>query len=331
MGRANARRVRHPTGRLEHHGHPKDITGQIQGLRPAQADIPGGAAGGGVLHGWAKTVEGANVTFSRCPLAIPGMCRDVKVLDVTPHGPHGAEHGFFTMRLENPGIAQAVAGQFLMVRAAAFGVNPVWPRPFSISRLTPDAITLFIQACGRGTDILAGLGAGDTVTIWGPLGQGFAMEPESRTLMLAGGVGLAPFVEYTASHPVPANLALLFGHRAPLDCYPYAAMADRIRTTTFLERTPADREVFIGLLDEQVAAYADGLIVACGPRPFLVTVARLARKYSARAQVSLENRMACGVGGCLGCVEKNALGGYVQTCTQGPVFWVEELQLTGDA
>jgi len=47
--------------------------------------------------------------------------------------------------------------------------------------------------------------------------------------------------------------------------------------------------------------------------------------------VSLENRMACGVGGCLGCVEKNALGQYVQTCTQGPVFWVEELQLSEEA
>ena len=62
-----------------------------------------------------------------------------------------------------------------------------------------------------------------------------------------------------------------------------------------------------------------------------MTVARLARRYGARAQVSLENRMACGVGGCLGCVEKNALGQYVQTCTEGPVFWVDELSLSEDA
>lgn len=264
-------------------------------------------------------------------MAIPGTCHDVRVLSVTPFGPNGAEHGYFTMVLENPGFATAAAGQFFMVRPQAFGDNPIWPRPFSISRLTPEGLTLFIQVCGRGTEIMAKLRAGDTVTVWGPLGQGFAVEPETPTLMLAGGVGLAPFVEYAATFPYPPHLTLLFGHRAPLDCYPYATMTRHITATAFEERTPADRETFIEMLDTQVAAFADGLILACGPRPFLVTVARLARKYSARAQVSLENRMACGVGGCLGCVEKNALGGYVQTCTQGPVFWVEELQLSEDA
>jgi len=264
-------------------------------------------------------------------LGIPGTCRDVRVLSVTPHGPGGAEHGYFTMTLENPGIATAAAGQFFMVRPQAFGENPIWPRPFSLSRLTPEALIFFVQVCGRGTDIMAKLHPGDTVTIWGPLGQGFAVEPETPTLMLAGGVGLAPFVEYAATFPYPPHLSLLFGHRAPLDCYPYEEMTRNIAAMDFPERSPEDLETFINLLDTQVAACADGLILACGPRPFLVTVARFARKYSARAQVSLENRMACGVGGCLGCVEKNALGGYVQTCTQGPVFWVEELQLTEDA
>jgi dihydroorotate dehydrogenase electron transfer subunit len=264
-------------------------------------------------------------------LGISTCCREARVLSVAPHGPHGAEHGCFTLELENPGLVQAAAGQFVMVRPAAFGLDPVWPRPFSICRLSQGVLTLFIQVCGRGTDILARLAPGDTVTLWGPLGQGFAVEPETPTVMLAGGVGLAPFVEYAASHPHPANLSLVFGHRAPLSCYPFESAFRGIASAAFQERTPEDRQTFCALLDERVAALADGLILACGPRPFLLTVARLARKYSARAQVSLENRMACGVGGCLGCVEKDALGQYVQTCTQGPVFWVEELALTEDA
>jgi dihydroorotate dehydrogenase electron transfer subunit len=259
------------------------------------------------------------------------VCREARVLSIAYCGPHGAEHGCFSLELENPGLGPAAAGQFVMVRPASFGQDPVWPRPFSISRLTAEALTLFIQACGRGTKRLAGLAAGDRVTLWGPLGQGFAVEPETPTVMLAGGVGLAPFVEYAASHPYPANLSLVFGHRAPLSCYPFEAASRGIEAVNFLERRPEDRQAFCDLLDERVAALADGLILACGPRPFLLTVARLARKYSARAQVSLENRMACGVGGCLGCVEKDALGQYVQTCTQGPVFWVEELALTEDA
>jgi dihydroorotate dehydrogenase electron transfer subunit len=264
-------------------------------------------------------------------LTLSGSCRDVRVLSIDPHGPEGAAHGCYSLVLENPGLVGAVAGQFVMVRPAAFGDNLIWPRPFSICRLTPKGLTLFVQSCGRGTAVLTGLRPGDPVTVWGPLGQGFAVEPEVETLMLAGGVGIAPFVEYAATHPYPPHLSLLFGHRAPLSCYPYAATAQGLAATSFHERTPEDRQVFLDLLDERVAACADGLILACGPRPFLLTVARLARKYSARAQVSLENRMACGVGGCLGCVEKNAVGEFVQTCTQGPVFWVEELLLTEEA
>jgi dihydroorotate dehydrogenase electron transfer subunit len=264
-------------------------------------------------------------------LAISGACRDVSILSVAPVGPDGAQYGCYLLELENPGFAPAVAGQFVMVRPAAFGHDPIWPRPFSICRLTPEKLTLFVQSCGRGSDILCRLVPGDKATVWGPLGQGFALEPETPTVMLAGGVGLAPFVEYVASHPVPENLALVFGHRQPRSCYPFDAMAGSVRATAFHEASPRDLPAFIALLEKNVADFAGGLILACGPRPFLVTVARLSRRYGARAQVSLENRMACGVGGCLGCVEKNALGAYVQTCTVGPVFWVEELSLTEDA
>lgn len=261
-----------------------------------------------------------------------GVCRDVPILSVVPVGPEGARHGCHVLELENPGLAPAVAGQFVMVRPAAFRGDPVWPRPFSICRLTPEKLTLFVQACGRGTDILCRLAPGDMVTLWGPLGHGFALEPETPTVMLAGGVGIAPFVEYAATHPAPERLSLVFGHRQPRSCYPFEAMSGGLAgATAFHEATPADLPGFVALLDETVAAFAGGLVLACGPRPFLLTVAGLARKYSARTQVSLENRMACGVGGCLGCVEKNALGNYVQTCTEGPVFWVEELDLTEGA
>lgn len=265
-------------------------------------------------------------------MGISGACRDVAVLSVSPLGEQGATCGCYLLELENPGLGPAVAGQFVMVRPQAFGRDPVWPRPFSICRLTADKLTLFVQACGRGTDILCRLAAGSVVTVWGPLGQGFALEPELPTVMLAGGVGLAPFVEYAATHPRPENLSLVFGHRQPLTCYPFAAMAELVRAASFHEKSPSDLSDFVALLEETVAGHADGLILACGPKPFLMTVARLSRKYCAgKAQVSLENRMACGVGGCLGCVEKNAQGTYVQTCTEGPVFWVEELSLVEDA
>lgn len=258
-------------------------------------------------------------------------CRDVSILSVEPVGPEGAAKGCYMLTLANPGFSPAVAGQFVMVRPRAFQQNPVWPRPFSICRLTAEALTLFVQVCGRGTEILCRLVPGDTATVWGPLGQGFALEPEVPTVMLAGGVGIAPFVEYAAGHPSPEHLSLVFGHRLPLSCYPFDAFAGLQQAEAFQEKGPDDLAAFIAHLETTIAGHADGLVLACGPRPFLVTVARLARKYSVRAQVSLENRMACGVGGCLGCVEKNVLGTYVQTCTHGPVFWVEELALSEES
>jgi dihydroorotate dehydrogenase electron transfer subunit len=64
-----------------------------------------------------------------------------------------------------------------------------------------------------------------------------------------------------------------------------------------------------------------------GPTPFMRTVKRFAKAYGARAQLSLENRMACGVGACLGCVTKDGAGRHVQVCTRGPVFWADKVEL----
>lgn len=217
-----------------------------------------------------------------------------------------------------------------MVRPACFGQDPVWPRPFSICQLTPEALTLFVQACGRGTDALCRLRPGDTATVWGPLGQGFDLEPETPTLMLAGGVGLAPFVEYAATHPIPANLALVFGHRQPLSCYPFAEMANVVgRAEAFEEKTPEDLPRFIELLETNVAEYAGGLIVACGPR-LLMTVARLARRFGPGPRCPWKTAWPAAQAAAWAAWRKTPWAS-TQTCTQGPVFWVEELQLSEEA
>jgi dihydroorotate dehydrogenase electron transfer subunit len=76
-----------------------------------------------------------------------------------------------------------------------------------------------------------------------------------------------------------------------------------------------------------MAAHAGNLALACGPTLFLKAVQAAAAKHGVRCQVSLENRMACGVGACLGCVAKDHSGHNVQTCTKGPVFWSHEITL----
>jgi dihydroorotate dehydrogenase electron transfer subunit len=205
----------------------------------------------------------------------------------------------------------------------------LWARPFSISSGDKASVSLFIQAVGRGTRRIAELRPGDTVAMWGPLGNSFAVEPDTPTLLLAGGIGIAPFRGYVEQHPHPENLALFLAHRLPLDCYPYELLSKTVSSRCMLEAKPSDLNCIIDTMRELIREYADkgGLVLCCGPTPFMRTVQRFAAEFGARAQVSLENRMACGVGACLGCVTKDGEGHHVQVCTRGPVFWADKVEL----
>jgi len=163
------------------------------------------------------------------------------------------------------------------------------------------------------------------------------VEADSPTLLLAGGVGIAPFIGYAQKHPKPWNLSMLFGHRAPLGCYPADDMNGQIALESMQEHMPADLDRFIAAMRARMEAHAanNGLALACGPLPFLRTVQHLAAQTGLRTQLSLESRMACGIGACLGCVvtttdawpvpgKKNW---PVQSCTHGPVFWANHVVL----
>jgi len=253
-------------------------------------------------------------------------CREVAVISREFTSPEGERQGLVRLAVENPGWEAAVAGQFAMLRPTGFGQELTWARPLSLFGVTPGSVEFLIQIAGRGTRRLAELSPGDRLVLWGPLGRGFAVEPDTPTLLLAGGVGLAPFAPYIATHPRPENLRLAFGHRPPLAAYPFAEMAANIQAESFHEEKPGDLERFTALMRERIAGYRDGLVLSCGPRPFLAAVSDMGRAAGARVQVSLENRMACGVGACLGCVEKDASGEPVQTCVRGPVFWAKDLE-----
>ncbi len=264
---------------------------------------------------------------------------DMTVLDLVPFGEVKDASHLFALRLSPPEWA-FTPGQFIMLRPKSWGKELTWARPFSICLKTERDLVVFFQVAGRGTKRLTELKPGDKVEAWGPLGNGFTMEAETPTLLLAGGIGIAPFVGYAYAHPTPWNLHMDFGHRMPLDCYPFENFTDKIMADNYPERSPKDLENFIKVMDAHIAEHAaqNGLVLACGPTPFLKTVQGLALKHKARAQLSLENRMACGMGACLGCVVKpnpnnppqNSKADPslpVSTCTCGPVFWAENIEL----
>lgn len=266
----------------------------------------------------------------------PSSCL-VKVLDIVPFGPETGVTRFFALRLERPDWAGWRPGQFVMLRPQSFGAELSWGRPLGICRLTPQHLICFIQVVGRGTGRMARMRPGETVRLWGPLGNGFALEPDTPTLLLAGGMGIVPFVGYVDEHPKPWNVSMVFGHKAHIRSYPLDSLNERITVDTLQEQEPDDLDNLIFTLRERMQEYAeqDGLVLACGPLPFLRTVWRNALELGARTQLSLEARMACGVGACLGCVTTTSES-YpveskrrwpVQVCTHGPVFWAQHINL----
>jgi dihydroorotate dehydrogenase electron transfer subunit len=261
--------------------------------------------------------------------------------------PGEADGELYTLRLERPGWKGWLPGQFVMLRREDPAADCLWARPFSIADVDSGSLRIVFQVAGRETAALSGLKKGDRLVVWGPLGNGFSLEAKTPTWLLAGGIGLAPFVGYIRRHPAPERLRLEFGHRLPLSCYPFAECAwpaGRLAAQSHLEACRADLEDFIRVLEAGIAEAAarHGLVLACGPLPFLRSVHRLALLYGARAELSLETRMACGIGACLGCVVKGRARpappretprefGFVQTCTAGPVFRAEDLEPEEDA
>lgn len=269
-------------------------------------------------------------------------------VDLVPFGEGGIDARFYALRLSTPDWSSWKAGQFIMLRPSNWGSEMSWSRPFSICQLTKRDLVIFLQVVGKGTVRISTLKPGDTVQVMGPMGNGFAIEPEVPTLLLAGGMGIAPFVGYAMNHPTPWSLNLDFGHRMPVDCYPYENFNEKIIAEHYPERKPEDRDAFLAIIDGHIKenAASKGLVLACGPQAFLRVVQEMSLKYGARAQLSVENRMACGVGACMGCVVKPLMnengknrsvnpihkelqsGLPVPSCTCGPIFWADSIDLT---
>lgn len=256
-------------------------------------------------------------------------CRNVKVLDVSPVGQQKRPGEFYEITLQYPDWDGWKPGQFVMIRPTGWDLDLLWARPFSLCSADGKTVTLFVQKVGRGTARIVSLQPGDEVAIWGPLGNSFAMEPDTPTLLLAGGIGIAPFRGYVENHPHPENINLFLAHRLPLECYPFERLSQAVAGQSMLEEKPEDLQAIINTMGTLIREYSerDGLVLACGPTPFMKTVQRFAAEFGARAQVSLENRMACGVGACLGCVTRDGQGHHVQVCTRGPVFWTDNVEM----
>jgi dihydroorotate dehydrogenase electron transfer subunit len=249
---------------------------------------------------------------------------DARILEIRGVGQSIGPDDVFSMRIQAD-LGPWAPGQFVMVRPPGFGLEIPWARPFSICDGDDSEIRLLVQAVGRGTRALSRLQAGERLTVWGPLGGSFLVEDEA--VLVAGGVGVAPFFGYVKRHPAPSGLRMLFAHRPPGERYLIDELEGLLPVERVEEHAPSDIPDIAERVRRAVAEAGPRLVLACGPTPFLKTVQSAALSCKARAQLSLENRMACGVGACLGCVVRKISGPPARACAEGPVFWADAIDL----
>jgi dihydroorotate dehydrogenase electron transfer subunit len=244
---------------------------------------------------------------------------------------------YSVVALSAPAIgAAARPGQFVMVKPSR-GTDPLLRRPFSIFEIlrdahgTPTGVTILNKRVGVGTTLLYEAEPGARLACLGPLGRPFEpIDPPADAWMVAGGVGLAPFVTLAeALHARGTRATLFYGARRASELY-YVDRFERLGVHTVLTTEDGSRGVqglVTGPLDEALAglpAQRAVKVFACGPTPMMRAVAGIAARHGRVCDVSLEQVMGCGLGGCYSCVvlarEAGGVPHFVRSCTDGPVF-----------
>jgi len=244
------------------------------------------------------------------------------------------------LRLHSPGIAGAArCGQFVMIRVRE-GTDPLLRRPFSFSRIYPEDgdLEILYRVIGRGTWLMSQLEPGSTLSLIGPLGNGFEL-PIDRTVPLAfiaGGIGIAPLLGLIAQvvsdrgAKGAEKLCLFYGARTASELLP----EDFFRGQGIRVRFATDDGSFgckgrISQMFEELMAAGDFRPLepySCGPLAMQYHVAGWALANDTLAQLSMESLMACGIGACLGCALPAATPGdpeserFVHVCEDGPIF-----------
>lgn len=227
--------------------------------------------------------------------------------------------------------AQARPGQFVQMLVP--DEAHVLRRPVSLMAFDAQAgtLTLAIQPKGRGTQILCGAKAGDRLRVLGPLGAGFEGGNAECIYFAGGGVGVAPILCAMDSFATEESRAF-FGFRSAAHAYGLTQSPCAV-TAVSDDGSLGERALVTQPLAAAIARRRPDLIMACGPLPMLEAIQRLALEEGIPCQLSLEERMGCGIGACLGCNVKVNLpdGGwaYRRVCKDGPVFDSREVALRG--
>jgi dihydroorotate dehydrogenase electron transfer subunit len=261
----------------------------------------------------------------------------------------------FRVRFTCPEIAhRIVPGQFVMLRIGGRN-DPLLARPLALYDTVldtsgePIGIDVVYLVVGKMTSALARMRAGQSLEVWGPLGNGFAPHTHGQLIMVAGGIGQTPFMAMAREalsnrgYGHSTRLAATQSDRTPTLLYgarnkdylagvqDFQSLGVEVQVST--DDGSAGHHGFVtDLLDARLRDATDLAslrVVCCGPEPMMQAVARMTAKYGVRCEVSLETPMACGIGICFSCVAKvrqvdpgegDGQWDYRRTCVEGPIF-----------
>lgn len=272
--------------------------------------------------------------------------------------------GIYDLTLKTTNIAKAAkAGQFVSVYSN--DRSKLLPRPISLCGIDrdEDTIRLVYRVTGEntGTEEFSKLVMGDKIRILGPLGNGFTVEPGKKAFLIGGGIGVPPMLQLAkdinsgvvqTSGAVDTNTQekgqteekQINGHDKKI-CDMNIIMGYRDENTFLLDEFKEQADSFVATEDGSVgtkgnvidAIKENGLeadvIYACGPMPMLRALKAYAMEHDMECYVSMEERMACGIGACLACVcktkDKDAHSNVnnKRICKEGPVFNAKEVEL----
>lgn len=223
------------------------------------------------------------------------------------------------------GAKEAKPGQFIAMYCE--DGTKLLPRPISICGIDAENGTLRVvyRIAGEGTRLFSEMKEGDSLEVLGPLGNGFTMK-EEKAIIVGGGIGIPPMLELAKQ--LSCEKTVVLGYRDELFLKEeFDACADVVVATE--DGSCGTKGTVIDAINE---ANVDGAVIyACGPMPMLKALAEYAEAHNMEAQISLEERMACGIGACLGCICKTKKKDHhtnvnnQRICKDGPVFDAKEV------
>jgi len=231
------------------------------------------------------------------------------------------------MQIQNEALAkEAKPGQFLHIKCGDSTSMPL-RRPISICDVTGDVIRFIFEVKGRGTQALFA-STDEQLDVLGPVGNGFTVDGAryQKPAVIGGGIGVYPLY-FLTKQLQNANVYLGFRNQSLVtleEDFNHVAKGVFVATD---DGSYGHHGFALDLLKRDYEKEAFDVLYACGPKGMLKAIKAFAEEAGIPCQISLEERMGCGIGACLTCTCKSSGGDNVRVCRNGPVFWTEEVEL----